>query len=100
MERLFTFIGVIAVVCGAVALEAIFYAFSLQILWGWFVVPLGAPPIGYAHAWGLSILASLFMYNANAARNDDSLWHVLAMSLLMNVGLLACGALAHYLMTT
>lgn len=29
---------------------------SIACGWGWFVVPLGAPPIGWAHAFGLSLL--------------------------------------------
>jgi hypothetical protein len=29
---------------------------SVSYLWWWFVVPLGAPPIGIMHAFGLAIL--------------------------------------------
>jgi hypothetical protein len=31
---------------------------TMVLLWGWFVVPLGVPPIGIAHAFGLCWLAS------------------------------------------
>lgn len=32
-----------------------------SVLWGWFVVPLGAPPIGTLHSAGLACIVSLFM---------------------------------------
>lgn len=31
-------------------------AFTLSTLWGWFIVPLGAPAIGLAHAAGISVM--------------------------------------------
>lgn len=34
--------------------------FVLSVLWGWFVVPLGAPEIGVASALGLAITVGLF----------------------------------------
>ena len=30
--------------------------FALSVLWGWFIVPLGIPPIGMAHVFGLLVL--------------------------------------------
>lgn len=30
---------------------------ALSTLWGWFVVPLGPPPVGVFHACGLSVMA-------------------------------------------
>lgn len=32
----------------------------LSLLWGWFIVPLGVVPIGYAHAFGLSLIVTFF----------------------------------------
>lgn len=37
-----------------VPLLALWGAFAMQTAWGWFLEPLGAPPIGLAHAGGLS----------------------------------------------
>jgi len=34
-------------------------AYALYQLWSWFVVPLGAPKIGMAHAYGLSLVGAL-----------------------------------------
>jgi hypothetical protein len=33
--------------------------FVLKMLWGWFIVPLGAPSISWAHAWDLAIIVSM-----------------------------------------
>lgn len=33
-------------------------AYAVWLLWGWFVVPLGVPPIGLAHAYGLHLFGS------------------------------------------
>lgn len=30
-------------------------------LWGWFVMPLGVPDIGYAHAFGLGLLGRVLV---------------------------------------
>ncbi len=38
-------------------------AFVLSVVWGWFVVPLGAPAIGVLHAYGLMLMLSLVTYS-------------------------------------
>lgn len=38
-------------------------AFVMTRLWGWFVVPLGLPAIGIAHAIGLSLLFGVVTLN-------------------------------------
>lgn len=48
-------IGVVA----AVVVLALAYAWLYQLLWTWFVVPLGAPVIGYAHAYGLALVLAV-----------------------------------------
>lgn len=40
---------------------ALFGAFTISTLWAWFVVPLGVKSIGMAHAYGLSMIVSVFM---------------------------------------
>lgn len=58
-----------AVVLGIVLTASQAFAFSL--LWGWFVVPLGAPPIGALHAYGLSLMISLLREHEIAEEEDD-----------------------------
>lgn len=40
---------------------ALFSAFTIATLWGWFVVPLGVIPLSYAQAYGISLLASVLL---------------------------------------
>ena len=42
-----------------------------SILWGWFVVPLGVPPISVAHAVGLSAVVSSFLIWRNIQDHTD-----------------------------
>ena len=37
----------------------IYRGFVLSILWAWFLVPLGLPEIGIAHALGVSVIIGL-----------------------------------------
>ena len=42
---------------------------AVSILWGWFIVPLGAPQIGVAHAIGIS--ATMFFVKSGHVRRDN-----------------------------
>lgn len=53
--------GVGAVLLFVVAILSL--SFALSGLWALFVVPLGLPAIGMAHAYGLSLLISMFRLN-------------------------------------
>lgn len=46
-------------------------AVVLKDLWGWFVVPLGVPGIGMAHAVGISTIASLLTSSPTTSRKDE-----------------------------
>jgi len=46
-------------------------AWVLAILWTWFVVPLGVPAIGNAHALGLAGLIWFSMYSGNNRKLED-----------------------------
>lgn len=49
---------------------ALLRGWVLSLLWAWFVVPLGVPPITYLHAVGISLLASLLTHKNSPA--DDA----------------------------
>lgn len=53
----------------AIAL-AVLRGWVLSYLWFWFLVPLGVPSIGVAHAMGLSLLVSLFTAGASSKDAD------------------------------
>ena len=60
-----------AVGCFAVAvLTLIAAAFTLSTLWGWFIVPLGAPAIGIAHAAGISVLLTYLKMRQVKAKDE------------------------------
>jgi hypothetical protein len=75
-------------------------------LWGWFMVPLGTPPIGMAHAIGVGLVVDTFLGSrglwADLAVMDRSsgarLWNCFSInivlpSLLLVVGTVAKGAM-------
>lgn len=43
----------------------------VQDAWGWFIVPLGAEPIGLAHTIGLSMLVGYYKMNAKKVQEKD-----------------------------
>jgi hypothetical protein len=40
-----------------------YHGWALATLWGWFIVPLGAPPIGWAQFVGISLFLAVFRNN-------------------------------------
>lgn len=43
----------------------------LFVLWGWFVLPLGAPAVTIPQALGLSVLSTLFLPNTSHRQDKD-----------------------------
>jgi hypothetical protein len=56
--------------------------FFLSIMWGWFLVPLGVPSIGVAHAWGLAMLLSLLTFKL---KQDNSTLHELLAGIIYGI---------------
>jgi hypothetical protein len=52
-------VGLVAGLGAFTVLLAIYGGFCLWVLWGWFMVPLGLPPIGIAWAIGLSTIFAM-----------------------------------------
>jgi len=53
---------------GLVVALGVLRGWVLSYLWLWFLVPVGVPAIGVAHAMGMSLLISLF--TSHAASRD------------------------------
>ena len=72
--------------------------FVMTVIWGWFVVPLGLPAIGKAHAFGLTLLLSL----TRSYSEDDDKKSDLTAKITLAVGVpalvLLMGYIAHGLM--
>lgn len=54
-------------------LAALYWGWAASVLWGWFVVPLGAPTIGAFHAAGLALTVGL-LFQSNAKSEDAAKW--------------------------
>lgn len=54
MEKGFIAIGKVVIAL----LNLVLTMFTISTLWGWFIVPLGAPVIGWAQAYGIALIAA------------------------------------------
>lgn len=52
-------VATFAFVAGYVALHAILRGWVLSIIWGWFMVPIGAPALGIAACIGVSLVTHM-----------------------------------------
>lgn len=53
-----------------IVLASITHGFVLSILWGWFLVPLGAPALGIAHTIGIALLTRYLTYHHNNCEKE------------------------------
>jgi len=74
-------------------------AYVLASLWTWFLVPLGVMRVGVSHAYGVSIIASLLVFDGSITRDTDrGLGENISNSLLFSGAFLGFGWIAHYFM--
>ena len=77
-------------------------AWALAVMWAWFVVPLGVPSIGWAHAFGLATTVGIFMSRRGETKQDEDDDHPVATamvaSLLGPVAVVGMGWCAHAFM--
>jgi hypothetical protein len=81
----------------AILVAAPWAAYVLTVVWGWFVVPLGAPAIGKAHAYGLMVVFGMFR-NREPECEEESLTTSIGIALLAPALTLLIGYIAHRLM--
>lgn len=60
MIKLLTALGGLILILAMTVGAAVLSGVIIQDAWGWFIVPLGAPPIILAHAIGLSAFIAYF----------------------------------------
>ena len=77
---------------GVMILLALFGAFTISTLWSWFVVPFGVQTISLAHAYGLSVLASVFM--STRGLNNTKAADTLTQGVMLNIFALLFGFIA------
>ena len=78
------------------AIAIIVGGFAVSTMWGWFIVPLGAPAMSLAHGYGLSLFVSLFTQQLiiQSQFKDDPKFTTnmkVALSVIMNGVLLLVG---------
>jgi len=75
-------------------------AYVMRALWTWFVVPLGVPAIGMAHAYGINVLVSILTpksYRKRDDRPDNSVWYLIGVGFATPAFAYAIGYVAHML---
>lgn len=77
VKNLINVAGCLVWLCAFVPLS-LWRGFVLAKLWGWYIVPLGAPLIGWVHAVGLSVFFGLLLSWAYKSDKDETPWHVVA----------------------
>lgn len=95
MGAIVGFILLMGVLAGMTVLDGL----VLKVMWGWFLVPLGLPPIGIAMAIGIGGIISLVSYTpvrkSEKGRELTDLAESLINSLIKMAILLAVGWIAH-----
>lgn len=85
MEALLATIIVLGLIAGSILLNAL----VLTILWGWFMVHFGLPPISIAMAVGLGTIVSLVSNPCNQKEEHPFLTHLLKLGLMLLIGWIA-----------
>lgn len=82
-------LGIVAVMI----VLALFSAFTVSTLWGWFIVPFGVQSIGMAHAYGIALFASL-LQGVRGINNSEGSTMVLVQGVMLNIITLIFGGIA------
>lgn len=75
----------IAVSLLAFVVGIIVRGFVVSIGWGWFIVPLGVTPIGFAHALGISVFAAAMTHKIDTNKPEKDGLQMMVEGLIMNV---------------
>lgn len=78
----------IAVSLLAFAVGIVVRGFVISIGWGWFVVPLGVAPIGFAHALGISVFAATMTHQIDTNKPEKDGLQMTVEGLVTNLFLL------------
>ncbi len=62
------YVVLVPVVLALIILLGLYYSWALQILWTWFLVPIGLPNVTIAHMFGIAMFKGLLF--AKYAKSD------------------------------
>lgn len=71
-------LGAIALIPAAILWSAFWSGLAVTVLWGWFIVPLGAVDIGLVHAYGLVLFVNAFTFSGKIKKQNDQDYKLLA----------------------
>jgi|SRR5690606_6413695 len=94
MDKVLMGVGGLLLLIVVAFVLALFTGFTVSVLWGWFIVPLGVAQIGFAHAYGISLMGSVLMSTRGLNNNDEGGWMTVAAGILINLLALLFGWIA------
>lgn len=71
MEILLLVLGGIILLAVLIASIAVLRGWVLSILWAWFLVPMGLPPISIPYAIGISLVFGMLAKDSYSKSDDD-----------------------------
>ena len=94
MDKFLVYAGGILLAILMIVAISLFSAFTIATLWGWFIVSLGVPAIGYAQAYGIALFFGVLMgtRGMRVAGKDEG--YLLVVGIMLNVVALALGGIA------
>lgn len=95
MDKLLVAIGAVLLGVLVVVCLALFSAFTISTLWAWFIVPLGVTKIGFAHAYGISLISTVLL---GARGVYDNSGKAIGLGITINILALCLGWIAVGLM--
>lgn len=79
-------------------ITSIFTGFTLSILWGWFVVPLGVMALSIPQSLGISITIAFLTHQPHKSDDEVGFWATIAQGVIKCVLFLALGWIYHCFM--
>lgn len=80
----FLLAGLLAVICG----------FTIMVMWGWFIVPLGLPTINIFHACGIDMLVTFLI--TTEPPKEFPFWDRWIHATTYTIMTLLCGWILHF----
>ena len=92
--------GVLILIASLIAAAILVHGFVLKLMWAWFLIPLGLPALGLAHACGLGLLARYLTWQRMPKSEDDEDANMrrLALNFIYPCIILSLGAIIHSFM--
>jgi hypothetical protein len=89
--------GVLIVMVGLITAAILVHGFVLKLMWAWFLVPLGLPALGLAHACGLGLLARYLTWQRipKSEEDEDANARRLALNFIYPCIILGFGSIIH-----